>query len=499
MLSPRTEELASEVASAPATPVLLQLRFDEDVSATVRSRISYAFRVFAAVYGYRVAETSESKAVTIFYGNKPSDAPDQTRVPARYHADLPKPSALELTARRYANEDFYLFFGVDRETQKPDWLGEIFEWLSCSHERRISERDSIGRVPFSESVFAQKQISPRKPYAMLAMAWLQNELTNSGGAELLPKPPSPAPNGEHLVVCSHDIDYYYSSKSSALARLLKNLVIAIQTYRSWPFFAWNARQLFNVLRGKRLGEYFRPLFHASRKYGFCSTIFAVSNRGHRRDPDYQLDDLPLDGKTCAEYGFSIGLHGSYQSINQKADLLSETSFMQATLSVRPRGVRQHWLRFGNHETFFATIEKADFVYDSTLGFAEAAGFRNGACFAFPPYDFKNEKPYPFLEIPLVLMDGSVEASARSSGESPDAIAEEILAESRKWGWGGIAADWHNPIEPIQVPDEINRIFWKQVSAQKSNGELWISAEQFLDQCVSRYQDAGLLTGVRLNG
>ena len=80
----------------------------------------------------------------------------------------------------------------------------------------------------------------------------------------------------------------------------------------------------------------------------------------------------------------------------------------------------------------------------------------------------------------------------------DAIAEEILAQSRRWGWGGIAADWHNPIEPIQVPDEINQIFWKQVRNQKSNGEKWVSADQFLAYSLRRYQDAGLLRDVRLD-
>jgi hypothetical protein len=405
---------------------------------------------------------------------------------------------LELTRRQYANESFYFFFGVDSETKNPDWLGEVFEWLSCSHERRITERDALGRVPYSHSVFAQQRISPRKPYAMLAMAWLQNELVNPGGAESLPKPAFPTANAEHLVVCSHDVDFYFTSKTSALTRLLKNLVIACRIYESWPFFSWNARQVFSVLTGKRVGEYLGPLLQASRECDFQSTVFAVSRRGHRRDPNYRLDELAPDLRSCVEHGFSLGLHGSYESVIENSNLLQELIAMETTLGTKARGARQHWLRFGEHQSFFETIERAGFAYDSTLGFAEVAGFRNGACFAFPPYDFKNEKPYPFLEIPLVLMDGNVEASARNSGDSADSIAEEILTESRRWGWGGIAADWHNPIEPIQVPDEINQIFWKQVRNQKGNGEKWVSADQFLTQNLKRYQDAGLLKDVRLD-
>jgi len=500
LISPRTEQLAHEAVPLAKAPVALQLQFGEEVCAATRPRILYALRVFAAIYGHRVAEDVESTAVRIFYGEKrPAWAEFQGMwVPARYHANLLQPSELELMGREYAGENFHLFFGVDRETKNPDWLGEIFEWLSCSHERRITQRDAIGRIPYANTVFAQQRVSPRKPHAMLLMAWLRNEIINPGGGESLPKPASPAQNAAHLVVCSHDVDFYFTSKLSALTRLLKNLVIACRPYHSWPFFSWNALQLFRVLAGKKVGEYLGPLLQASREYDFRSTIFAVSNRDHRRDPNYELNDLAPDLKSCAEHGFSIGLHGSYQSIIEKSSLLQELTAMQDSVGTKPLGGRQHWLRFGDHQSFFDTIENVGLVYDSTLGFAEVAGFRNGACFAFPPYDFKNEKPYPFLEIPLVLMDGNVESAARLSGENAHGIAEEILAESRKWGWGGIAADWHNPIEPIQVPEEINQIFWDHVRNQKTNRESWVSADQFLAHSLRRYQDAGLLQDVRLD-
>ena len=500
MSSLRPEQLAIKSDYSVKNSNWLRLEFGGNVNEAVRPRISYAFQIFAAIYGYRVAESGEDGAAAIFYSDEPAANHEKGFwVPARYRAD-PGPLNLEkteLTKRQYAGEDFCFFFGVDHETGNPDWLGEIFEWLSCSYERRVVERDSIGRIPFSHTVFAQQHLSPRKPYAMMAMAWLQNELTCSG-VESLPKASSPTALAEHLVVSSHDIDFYFTSKSSALARLFKNLVIGLQIYKSWPFFAWNARQVFRVLAGKRVGDYLGPLLKASREHDFQSTIFAVAENGHRRDPNYRLEDLAADLKLCLNQGFSLGLHGSYQSIIEKSSLRRESTLIQKALAVKPRGGRQHWLRFGQHGKFFETVAGAGLTYDSTLGFAETAGFRNGASFAFPPYDFKNERAYPFLEIPLVLMDGSLEAAARASGENPNAIAEEILEQSRKWGWGGIAADWHNPIEPIQVPEEINQIFWKQVKNQGANREKWINADEFLKHCLGRYQNAGLLTGVRLD-
>jgi hypothetical protein len=494
------EQLAFETRDLGRDCALLRLDFGKEVDAAVRCRIFYAFQVFAAIYGYRVATTPGKGATTIFYGARRSGSGelDRLAVSSRYRPDFPSSAGFQFVKRRYAGEDFFLFFGVDEETGRPDWLGEIFEWLSCGYERRVTARDAIGRIPYAQTVFTTQSVSPRKPYAMMAMAWLQNELTNSGGPESLPRAISSTALAEHLVVCSHDIDFYFTSKSSALLRLFKNLLIGAQTYRSWPFFAWNARRIFGVLAGVRVGDYLGLLSKASREYDFQSTIFAVSEGSHRRDPNYRLEDLVPDLKACLEQGFSLGLHGSYQSIVEQSNLQCEAAVMQRAFTVKPGGTRQHWLRFGNHEKFFTAVAEAGFFYDSTLGFAEAAGFRNGACFAFPPYDFRNERAHPFLEIPLVLMDGNIEADARTSGENPDTIATEILDESRRWGWGGIAADWHNPMEPIQVPEEINQIFWKQVRNQKQNREKWISGDQFLGHCLSRYQNAGLLTDVHLD-
>ena len=505
-MSVSSRELQDRPNEAAISPVFgsqaIQLKFADEVGPRIRARISYAFRVFASIYGYRVVEEGQplGTGVSLFYGCKPRVFDDgiSVFVPARYRPREDDAGERKSARGRYANESIFLFFGTDDSTHSPDWLGEIFEWLSSDHERSIIQRDSIGRIPFSGSIFSAEQISPRKPYAMLVMSWLQNMLQNRGRVESLPRATSPAADSEHFVVSSHDIDFYYTTKLSALARLLKNLAVSITEFRSWSSCGWNARCIFKTLAGKRVGEYLPGLIDESRRYDFRSTVFVVSERKHRRDPEYLPEDLASHLLACESAEFSLGLHGSYKSVIEEQNLLREAVAMKAALGTKPLGTRQHWLRFGDHQQFFEVVESSGFVYDSTLGFAEAAGFRNGACFAFPPYDFRNEKAHEFLEIPLVLMDGNIAASSRATGEKADAIADEILKESRKWGWGGIAADWHNPLEPLQVPEEINQIFWKCVKNQSHNREKWVSASQFMTRCLSRYHNAGLLGGVRLD-
>jgi hypothetical protein len=477
------------------------LSVGSEIQEPIRPRIFYAFRVFAAIYNYRLVESDRSpNAIRCFYGEADRTRRDvhTLQIPARYRPRKPgEPSPLAVK-RRYAGEDVCLFYGIDELTGNPDWLGELFEWLSSSHEMHAIGRDSINRISYSESVFSRQKISPRKPHANLLMAWMQNVLRNGNSAEALAKAPSPLAGVEHLVICSHDIDFYHSNLPSTLARLVKNLGIACNLYQSWSFFASNLAMLGDVLRGKRVGDYLPVLLQAGTEYGFQSTLFVVARNGNRRDPNYNLREIAPRLHEAEKCGFDVALHGSYLSVIEEASLAAETAALEKALGRKVRGGRQHWLRFDQHEKLFQCVEDAGLIFDSTLGYSDAPSFRNGASFAFPPYDFHNERPHNFLEIPLALMDGNIEAAARTSGESPQEIANEVLRESRKYGWGGISALWHNPIEPTSVPHEINQIFWECVKSQGEFQERWISVAQFLSYCLHRYQNAGLLTGVRLD-
>jgi hypothetical protein len=477
------------------------LKFGIEIPSVIQARIFYAFQVFAAIYNYTVADASANPAANCFvYGGPPPIGPDAGKfyVPARYSLRSADTQPWKFVTHRYANEDLYLLHGIDEATGKPDWLGEIFEWISSSYEMSVVERDSTGRIPDSEMIFSRQGISPRKPYAALLMAWMENSFRNGDSVEALPRAPSPVPGIEHMVVCSHDVDFHYLNKSTTFIRLVKNLGIACRVYRDWSFFWSNWAMILNLLSGKRAGDYLLPLTNAIKKTGFTSTLFVVARRGHRRDPNYRIEQIAAHLSDAVKQGFSVAVHGSYTSIIENGTLVPETLALETILEKKPLGSRQHWLRFDRHAKLFEAIEQAELAFDSTLGFAHSTGFRNGASFAFPPYNFKEEKPHRFLEIPLVLMDGGLEAESRVTGQAPQEIADNVLRESRRWSWGGISVLWHNPMEAIQVPEKINRVFWDCAEKQKQFGEQWMSADQFLGHCLRRYQNAGLLEGMHIN-
>jgi hypothetical protein len=225
----------------------------------------------------------------------------------------------------------------------------------------------------------------------------------------------------------------------------------------------------------------------------------VPRRSHRRDPNYRLEQISKDLLGAVTKGFSVGIHGSYRSIIEDQSLAEEANHFSSAMGKRPLGGRQHWLRFGRHQHLFAQVRAAGLLADSTLGFPDMVGFRNGASFPFPPYDFELEAAHDFLEIPLVLMDGSLEAASRRLRVPPELLADEVLLESRKLGWGGVSILWHNPLEALSVPTEINQVFWRLASKREELGEKWVSLEQFLSATVPRFQQCGLMTGARWQG
>lgn len=470
------------------------LLFDDAVDPILRRRIRYSFQVFGAVYGHTVVPNSASADICCFYGSQPRGGPtlNEVWIPARYRPWDRSTNIPVLYRHRFANEDFFLAHGRDERTGDPDWLGEIFEWLSAGYERPVEERDPEGRIPYRATVFAKQGLSPFKPHTGLLMAWLESAVKGEAKANALPKAKSPLPGVKHAVVCSHDIDFYYTNKKDAFKRLGKNLAISIVDYRSPSFFFSNLGMTAALARGRRTGEYVPQMIEAIESQGFRSTLFAVAGGNHRRDPNYRIEEIEEHLRSAADRGFGVGVHTSYESVSRSGAVKKETATLERVLQRAPQGSRQHWLRFGSHDSLYREVQAAGLAYDSSLGFSETCGFRSGANFAFPPYDFENERPCSFLEIPLAVMDGGLLQAARTLRRDPQAVADQVLNESRRLGWGGISVLWHNPMEPLHVPEAINQVFWTSAGKRKDHGEEWMSAEAFLMAVLPQYQCAGLL-------
>src|SRR5215471_4648115 len=134
MVAPHTQRGALLSGPGATRPNSLSLEFDDSVVPVVRARIDYTIRIFAAIYGHPVVEPGKDEAEFRFVYGPPcriASANEQVQVPALYnHIDADVRSSKAPAKFDFGGQQFPLFLGMDSDTGSPDWLGEIFLWLS---------------------------------------------------------------------------------------------------------------------------------------------------------------------------------------------------------------------------------------------------------------------------------------------------------------------------------------------------------------------------------
>ena len=105
-------------------------------------------------------------------------------------------------------------------------------------------------------------------------------------------------------------------------------------------------------------------------------------------------------------GWTIGLHQSFDCFADVNRMNSERGRLEAALELPITSCRQHWLRFSWEETWKAQ-QSAGLQQDTTLGFNDRPGFRNGAALPWNPWDPETESPMQLTALPMVLMDSHV--------------------------------------------------------------------------------------------
>lgn len=105
-------------------------------------------------------------------------------------------------------------------------------------------------------------------------------------------------------------------------------------------------------------------------------------------------------------GYEIGIHPSYEAAVKPTLTEREKEALEKAAKQSTHKTRQHFLRWQFPQTP-QLIDQAKLNEDSTLGFHDLVGFRCGTGFPYYLYDFENEKPFTFKEVPLVVMDVSL--------------------------------------------------------------------------------------------
>lgn len=472
----------------------IYLEFLPEQANTQRARLGYAFALFCAIYGHRNISIDEADVANVCISYSPANHKPASQ-PTLHLTNLYQPRSILEPApppRKFERdrESTFLFY-FPTSGGEPDWLAEIFEWVSCADEYSIQSRDSAGRIDFRDSYAGRHRLDIGVPYAAVAMRCLHEALCKCVPGQPF-EPKNDVAGNTHFVINTHDVDILPAGYFGSLRRLLKYAVISLLVFRSARHSAAQmAKALSMGVGGPNPLDQIPNLLRAELRSGLGATYFFIARHDHRRDANYRITDPAVEMLLASvqRHGLEIALHGSYTSLDGPGRLASEFTILRKQ-GLRPQGNRQHWLRF-TLDKLIPALEGAGALYDSSIGW-NSMGFRAGACFPFPPYNFACERPATFLEIPLAVMDQGMVTGGHPEEQWFDDVAR-ILSNSRRYGSGGLSLLWHpTAFGGGQLPREIDRVFYRLVAHRDEWNDTWTSCLDLVKSVYHKYVNVGLL-------
>ncbi len=156
----------------------------------------------------------------------------------------------------------------------------------------------------------------------------------------------------------------------------------------------------------------------------------------KRASRYALADIGDDLKKLLSANREISVHGidAWRDSSRGRDELQE---IQKITGAAETGVRMHWLYFDSQAP--ATLEKAGFSYDSTVGYNETIGYRAGTTQVF-----KHSRVDHLLEIPLHIMDTALFYPSYMNLTNDQAKAAMLPLIENVTRFGGVLTiNWHD--------------------------------------------------------
>jgi hypothetical protein len=267
-------------------------------------------------------------------------------------------------------------FVRDNENRK-DIITTIFYMVNCLQEFSLGKNnlDTFGRFRF-ESSYQKRFNSIEKNLVQQYIDEFCNE------KKIVGKPRASA------FFISHDIDTIYGS-------ILQDGYWALKNLRLGAMLAIIAGEISRRPHWKNMDRIMR----INSEYDVKSTFFWLVNKGKGRqkikNADYSIQSEQSLLKMTKERGFVSGLHKS------SMDMSFEEELTKGKI-IEPYN-RFHFLNFLPSQ-HWPELSDSPIIFDSSLGFAEHYGFRNSYGSAFQPFDIKNNRPFDFVEAPLIFMD-----------------------------------------------------------------------------------------------
>jgi peptidoglycan/xylan/chitin deacetylase (PgdA/CDA1 family) len=241
-------------------------------------------------------------------------------------------------------------------------------------------------------------------------------------------------NAKFAVCLTHDVDEIYPP----LTHIMLSSVNCVRQLDRRCL----ANQLNLIIDPKKKSPYknFRKIMKLEDEYNAKSSFYFLATEKDIKRFRYEIEDLNNEIGFIADHGWEVGLHGGYYTYDNLTEMEKEKKRVEAVLNKKILGYRNHYLRMELPRTWNLLV-KAGFKYDTTFGFNDAVGFRNGLIHPFQPFDTSSNKKIDLLEIPLNIQDGAL-FSKYGNINSAWKIVNDVLEKAEKYG-GVITLLWHS--------------------------------------------------------
>jgi len=322
-----------------------------------------------------------------------------------------------------------------------DLFASAFFMLTRWEEFVRPERDGFGRFP-AASALAMRAGFLDRPVVQEYAELLRQALIRLGYS-------MPGNTRKTRLHLSHDVDHpRLWWRPTDRLRTLGGSLIQRKSIRET---AWWLRN--HVFYPQDPFDIFEFWMDFSEKKGLVSHFNFMGERNGTTDCPYSLKH-PFVKKLIhriAERGHVVGFHPSREAHLDATVFSAELESLRQACPDPVTTGRQHYLCFSPPDTWQRWAD-AGMVWDSTLGYPEAEGFRCGMCCDFPVFNFLAREILPLREKPLIAMDVTLAQYRRYTPEQALERLSHLRRQVDKYG-GEFVLLWHN--------SSWNTFFWKE--------------------------------------
>jgi peptidoglycan/xylan/chitin deacetylase (PgdA/CDA1 family) len=240
--------------------------------------------------------------------------------------------------------------------------------------------------------------------------------------------------------------------------------------------------IYQLLKGRvnpRYSPYnnFKEILAIEQAYDATSTFFFLPNPDDVFGRKYSLSEIADILGYLQDNGCEIGFHTDYYHYNDIEYLKEEKHDMETAIARPLIGARNHCLRFQTPRTW-EVLSDAGFQYDSTHGYVDMIGFRNGLCHPYVPFNRETNKPIDIVELPLNIMDWTIAVIMKQDPDHAWTLIKNLLDTTRNHQ-GVLNILWHN--WTFSFPTSIGTIFtkhwttlYKKILAYAAENNAWIT-------------------------